>query len=284
VSDHTRRAESAGQVAGLPYEFRAAREARRGAYYVLAAIPPLAAIGVVVSRYCGLPDAEPIAYTMLLVVGSLAALRWKVRIDEHGISRRWFYRWDFWPWEDLASGRIEKRHPYTLLDPRRPWWRRRLALEFMAPAEIRRAMELVNARYRLPDPPAIPEALDICYGFRRRALLDAKGICIHERGEVRQYLWNEVIRCHVTRMDPLRRDFKRLELSLPGHEFEFTLFQNGMNPSWRGATAAVVDEFLKRCIAADRIDVDVDGEKPVKRIDVAKDLERTRKAVRALFR
>ncbi|HEV3023530.1 MAG TPA: hypothetical protein VGX76_13745 [Pirellulales bacterium] len=90
MNDHTRRAESAGQVDGLSHEFRAAREARRGAYYVLAAIPPLAAIGVVVSRDCGMPDAEPIAYTMLLVVGSLAALRWKVRIDERGISRRCF--------------------------------------------------------------------------------------------------------------------------------------------------------------------------------------------------
>jgi hypothetical protein len=99
-----------------------------------------------------------------------------------------FYRWDLWPWDDLASGRIEKRHPHTLFDPVRPWWRRRLALEFMAPAEIRRAMELVNARYRLPEPPEIPEALDIRYGFRRRALLDAKGICIHALGEVRPYL------------------------------------------------------------------------------------------------
>ncbi|HEV3023529.1 MAG TPA: hypothetical protein VGX76_13740 [Pirellulales bacterium] len=46
----------------------------------------------------------------------------------------------------------------------------------------------MNARYRLPEPPEIPEALDIRYGFRRRALLDAKGICIHALGEVRPYL------------------------------------------------------------------------------------------------
>jgi hypothetical protein len=112
--------------------------------------------------------------------------------------------------------------------------------------------------------------------------MDAKGICLNAAGEVRQYLWSEVERVHFTRMDPLRRDFRRLELSLPGHVIEFELV-NG-TPSWRGAAAAVVDEFLKRHVGPDRIDVDIEGDTPAKRIDVRNNLERRIKAIRSLFR
>jgi hypothetical protein len=94
--------------------------------------------GHVVSRYVDKLGVEPIGFVILLVAGALAILRWKVRIDDRGISRRWLYRWDHWPWDHIASGRIEKRHPHTLYDPSRPWWRRRLSLEILAAADIRR--------------------------------------------------------------------------------------------------------------------------------------------------
>jgi hypothetical protein len=282
---HALRSESAGQSDGPSFEFGVAREVQRGAYYALASVLPLVIVGVLVSRFVGKPDAEPIAYGLIFVGGSLVALRWKMRIDNRGVSRRWFFRWDLWPWERISSGRIEKRHPHTLVDPDRPWWRRRLSLALMAPADITRAMELVNARYRLPGPPEIPNDLDIHYGFRRRVRFDARGICIEARGEARQFLWSEVIRVRITRMDRLRRDFKSLEMTLPDREIEFTHVstQYGTVPSWRGATPAVVNAFLERYVSADRIDIDVFGEPPPTRIGVQKSLDRTKTAVRSLF-
>ena len=84
----------------------------------------------------------------------------------------------------------------------------------------------------------------------------------------------------------MRRDFKSLEITLPDRELELKLIdtQYGTSPSWRGATAEIVNEFLARHVPAQRIEADVVGERPARRIDVEKQLTRARENRRDLRR
>ena len=86
-------------------------------------------------------------------------LRWKLRVDQDGVSRRLFFRWDVWRWTDLASGQILKLHPYTLCDPNRVWWRRKLRLGYMDSGDIEEVISVINTHYQLPPPPDVPETL-----------------------------------------------------------------------------------------------------------------------------
>lgn len=254
---------------------------RRSAYYVLAASVPLAAVCSWVSRFARSDTlASAISFgavVFLLCMTTLVPLHWVLRIDHEGIARRLFFGWgDVWTWGDLASGRIEKRHSYELVDPARPWWRRRLCLDYLAPTDISRALQLINAHYRLPRPPQVPDELDIKYGnfFRRRLRLDAQGICFQGPKEARAYTWGEVQRVHITRMDRLRRDFSSLEIVLPDREIE--LWLHGTSPNWRGATAEVVNVYLACHLPAERIEADVFGERPARRADLEKQLAKAK--------
>ena len=131
-------------------------------------------------------------------------LRWALRIDHEGITRRRWFAWsDLWTWADFASGRIEKRDSYTLLDPARPWWRRKLCLDFLAGDDIRRAIAHINVHYRLPDPPQLPDELRIKIGLRLSVRFDALGIQLQRAKECREYRWRDVRRVHIVRWDPL---------------------------------------------------------------------------------
>lgn len=198
----------------------------------------------------------------LLAAGAAVPLRWKLRVDELGIVRRLLLRWDRWEWADLATGRVLKQHPYTLYDPQRPWWRRKLRLEYMAPADIQEVITAVNTHYKLPAPPEVPDAVTIKYGIRRSVTFDDDGIHLKIGGRVREYTWRELRSIHVVRIEPLRRDFTNLWIELPDEEIELTLVthQGGTTPSWRGATAEELNEYLIHSPAADRMHVTIAGE------------------------
>ena len=214
-------------------------------------------------------------------IGMVVPLIWSLRIDGMGITRRRITGSDFWPWPDFGNGTIEKHRPYEFIDRLRPPWRRTLSLASLASSERRHAIELINQHYRLPDPSVAPDVLSIRYGFRRSATFDSKGIQLQDRDGPRQYLWAEVQRLHVTRYDPMRFDFKTLEISLPGRSVELSVVsRHGL--SWRGATAEVVSEFLARRVPVDRIDIDLVGERPTKAIDVEKQLVKHDKKWREL--
>jgi Flp pilus assembly protein TadB len=68
-----------------------------------------------------------------------------------------------------------------------------------------------------------------------------------------------------------------LELKLINTEY-------GTSTSWRGATAEIVNEFLVRHVPGDRIETDVAGERPARRIDVEKQLAKAREDCRGPWR
>jgi hypothetical protein len=214
----------------MPYiEYRISPELRR-CWYVIFGVAVLAGVHYWVGRFVqgrGLGDIA-IGWAMFAAVDCavVAALDWRLRLDESGMARRrWFVCGDHWSWDDLASGRIGKLHPYTLADPIRPWWRRRLNLGCLAADDIQAVFAVINAHYRLPPPPDLPERMTIKFGnfFRRSAVFDGKGIDLLSQGTHKAYRWDEVCGVYITRMDPLRRDFKILLIGLPDQEIDLRL-------------------------------------------------------------
>jgi hypothetical protein len=272
-----------------PTYFHLAPELRRSAVYFLVSLPLIAAVvvwvGVVVNRQPAVNVVPALVVPGLIGLALILALRWTVRIDDRGVARCFLFRWDVWAWDDFASGRIQKRYRYTFRDPARPWWRRRLRLDHLSGCDVKRAIEVINARYRLPDPPELPEALTVKYGLRRSVRLDRNGVHVLAGDEPREYLWNDVKRVRITRMDPLRRDFHQLVIELPHEEFTWRMVthQGGTTATWSGATSEELNEFLHKFMPAERIDVDICGERPKRRVDTEKQLQEARKQYRACF-
>ncbi|NOX55209.1 MAG: hypothetical protein GXP27_12390 [Planctomycetes bacterium] len=269
-------------------EYQIAPEWRRTCWL---AIVGLAAIGLTtywifrfVQNRGPLETALPCLFYAICAVGAALPLRWRLRIDQHGISRRRL-GWDLWEWSDFASGRIRKRLWYVFYDPERPWWRRKLDLGIMAAEDRREVIAAINTHYRLPPPPKIPAVLTIRYGLRNSATFSPGGIRVANRGETHDYSWTDLQDAHITRTDPLRRDFVTLVITLPDREIALeTMGQyGGASPRWRGATSEEINEYLFRHAPPDRICVSILGESLIRKTHIERKLrqvENTRREFR----
>lgn len=273
----------------LPREYGIAPYYRRCCWYAIVGLGVCAIVFCCVAVFD--PNLGPVDVAggcggfALIAAGAAVPLRWRLRLDEDGIARRLIRRWDRWAWADLATGRVLKRHPHTLCDPQRPWWRRTLRLDYMAPADTQEVVSAINAHYTLPPPPDVPEAVTIKYNLRRSVTFDADGIHLRPGRRVREYTWRELRGIHIVRMDALRRDFTSLLIELPDEEIELTLIthQGGTSPTWRGATAEEFNEFLFHSPAADRIHVTIGGNPLSKPTHIRFELEKAEKSRRDLL-
>ncbi len=259
--------------------YRIAASYRRCCWYVMIGFAGIAPVGIWVAQNVqNVPFDRAVTLAsayLLVIVAAMFPLTWSLRVEEEGIRRRWLGLADFWSWDDFASGRLVKRHPITIVDPRRPLWRRRLRLDWMSGDDTRHMIGLINAHYLLPPPPIVPNPLVLNYHFRRSATFDDKGIHLVVRGVPKEYLWTDVVEVHIIRMDPVRRDFSRLRLKLPDEVLElwFATHQGGTSPTWRGATAEEINEMLFGRLPEDRLHVSIAGEQ-------IKDREYIEKALR----
>ncbi|MCE5267454.1 MAG: hypothetical protein LLG00_06170, partial [Planctomycetaceae bacterium] len=80
----------------------------------------------------------------------------------------------------------------------------------------------------------------------------------------------------ITRMDPLRRDFKCVEIALPDHTIELDL----VTTPYKGATAEEINEFLVQHLAPEQIEITIARDALVKRSHVEKQLKAARAAQR----
>ncbi len=265
--------QDVNQAAPMPsyVDYRIAPELRRCCWYTIVALVPLTGIFAWVARVVQQRGVWDVALTcgMFCALGfaALVPLRWRVRRDDRGLSRRVLLRWDRWSWEDLASGRIGKLHPITLYDPTRPWGRRKLRLGYLTDHDIDEVIDAVNAHYRLPPPPVLSGKLTIKYGLRRTLTLDHHAIQLARGSQVQDYAWPDVLGVYLTRMDPLRRDFVRLAIVLPDNEVELRLVsqQGSTSAAWSGATADQINEFLHRTVPEDRIHLAIADRVPTDR-------------------
>lgn len=101
----------------------------------------------------------------------IVKFRWRIRVDELGVTRRRFICWDRWPWDAFQSGVIRKSSPFSYEWPgKRPWWNANLSFTFVEP-EHREILANVTRRFWTPrteEPPAPPSEMTIRWGGLRR--------------------------------------------------------------------------------------------------------------------
>lgn len=266
-----------------PVLIRLAPELRRCALYVILATPLFITASVWVSRVNERPDLVTVGLPLFGLIGMsmVLPLRWALRVDYEGISRRRLVGWDLWSWSDFASGRIHKRDPFAFVDPARPWWGRQLWLGLESSADTKRLIGLINKHYRFPPPPVVRRELTITHGLFRTCFLGERGIELSKRSlkhkaiERRRHSWNDVLRVHITRRDPLRRDFVRLEIVLPDEEVILRA------EAWRGASREELNEFLHQHVAPERMEIDIEGERPARRSDAQREFDAFNKEQRS---
>lgn len=252
----------------LQQEFRIDPSLRRSCWYVVVAAPLLAGVAFWTLRFVQdrNPLGEGLTYTFFAVLplAMIPPLRWKLRITEDGIERRRVFRWDDWSWDDFASGKIEKKYYCTLVDPDRSWWRRKLSLGSLSRADFKRVIADINEHYKLPPPPNVPDALTIRFRFRCSATLNETGIQLSRRGRLSKYTWPDVQQVHITRVDPLRRDFVAIVIHLPDDEIALQNVANRhrAGSTWRGPDSKEINEYLQTRLPADKIETAIDGELP----------------------
>ncbi len=200
-----------------------------------------------------------------LFVACLLALRWKLCVDNECISRRRALFWDKWTWSDFANGRIQKTGPCALYDPVRPLARRTLYLAWLAEDDLREVLAAINVHYRLPPPPAVADRLAIKWGtlYRNRAALDDGGIDLLVQGKAAFHTWSEVRRVSIVRSDPLRRDFRFMQIEVGGTEIEWKIIS--ARPNWQGATAEQLNEYCLKRIPSERVAISTEDQRADRR-------------------
>ena len=201
---------------------------------------------------------------MLLVAANLFVVwveRIRFRLEDGGISRRFYFRWDPWPWDVFASGHVQYTAEMLLFtDPRRPWWRRKLSLALLGEAERER---LLDACLRHWNASAVEPKEALALSVRRRLLwrtrvsLAADGISVTEGGQTSFHSWCEVQSVWVFRHRQGQPDFRSLCLVLAGREIVLTKIFNQGNPrmNWRGSDGAAVFTFLSRHLPKEKVHV-----------------------------
>ncbi len=267
-----------------PRVFRIAPELRRCAIITMVGFVFLTAVwfwvGYVVMEHSAIRAFAGAMIYLLISLSMIIPLRWAMRVSERGIERRWFKAWDFWSWEEFANGRLKKRAAITFVDPSRPWWRRSLRLDYLSTSDRKTIIQAINHHYQLPSAPAVPESLRGRYGFRRVADFDSNGVRLTSRGVTSQFPWDAVEHVRIRRFDPKRRDFMSLELRIAGQEVKFPLVEMkyGLSGIWgSGVSTVIANQFLLDHVPADRMAIDIVGERPVRLSEIEKQLNLARK-------
>jgi hypothetical protein len=193
---------------------------------------------------------------VLMLALPILIFRQRLRIDDAGVWRRRLFRWDLWPWEAFASGKVE---PGTYCDSfvfsGKPWWHRYLFLEFLEKGE-RQAVGRLLRDLLTPALIEVPESLKLNYGFRKWLVLSSGGIRYgwNKQSARNLHLWDEVRQVRVKRLDHSRRDFHHLELDL-GESAPPTILRifKG-SPTWKGADADVILALLERHVDPQRFE------------------------------
>jgi hypothetical protein len=244
-------------------------ELRRSAYYVLAATSLVPALlwwlRDLLPNYQARIPALLLGCCLVPALGSFAVLRWRLKVDGSGISRRRLLRWDLWPWDAFQQGRVREAEDesdcYILHE--KPFWARKLTLGLFDDGDREEVAGKIRGTWVRQARPPLPPELRLRYGLRRVAILAAGSLVVRNGGVAQRFRWNEVQSLRIRRREHDRRDFHSLELALPGQTITLRIsHQHGHAiRSWSGAdgsptpTAQELAGLLERCVPPNRIQV-----------------------------
>jgi hypothetical protein len=257
-------------------EFKIAPEYRRCLFYGIAGFVLLAATAWWVQSTIRPEQTRvPVLVFVLFAVATFWPLSWRLELDGDGLVRHRLGLADRWSWEDFANGRIQKRYPFNLVDPARPWWSRKLNLQYLDTNHRNRVLAALNQHYRFAETPRVDE-LTIKYSLRKTATFGRHGLQVIDRGQRHDYRWADVRHLHILRTEAVRQDFRELNLMLPDREIGLRMVahQGGTSPTWHKATAEQVNDFLLTHVPQQHISVDIVGERPHHPTDIERDLRR----------
>jgi hypothetical protein len=191
---------------------------------------------------------------------ALLALVWRYRIvvDEAGVWRRRFFRWDLWPWEAFARGKIQSGGDRTcFVCPAKPWWWRHLVPAFVTEADREALIARIHHVWAPPPPPAPPREVTVRLGLSRWAVLSRHGVRVGRGGRDggRSYTWSQLGPVRLERPDHGHPGFKLLELPLPDRPRPLRLDARRGNRNWSGADAEPIARLVETAVPPDRLEV-----------------------------
>jgi hypothetical protein len=264
-----------GGRAIAPRTFAMKSEFRRCAIYALAAMLLIPLVGwwrrtLRPDDNSGAPWA-PLVICSVMALGPIGILRWRLRVDESGISRRRLIGWDLWPWQTFALGRVldAENSSGSFILPEKRLWNRKLSIALIDDDDCLRVQAMID-QVRVRSEPTLPGELRLRSGFRQQFVIDPGCLVVRDRKEECRYGWNEVELLRIRRRTRTRRDFSSLELVLPGRVVQFSVrhHQGQMIRSWSGLdgsptpSAEVLSGVLERCVSPDRVQVTALDESP----------------------
>ena len=208
----------------------------------------------------------------VIATGVAAVLRWRLRVDDRGISRRRLLGWDLWPWEAFEEGRVvegeDASNSYICRE--KPLWARKLSLGLLEEEVQENLVRIIQRFIARPPASPLPADLHIRFAFRKEALIAREGLLIRNRGEETRYAWREVQVLRIRRRYRTRNDFSSLEMVLPDQTVKLQVSHpNGQAArSWTGVrgstlpTPTVVAGVLERYVPSDRVQVTALREPP----------------------
>jgi hypothetical protein len=249
----------ANQTQTGPVFFRLAPEFRRCGVYLF--VGCLLLVGTVIGlEQLGLGrgwgEAIPLtafAVPMLGVV--LLTQRQLLRVDDRGVWRRRFFRWDLWSWEAFSAGQVHQgTGKDSFILPSKPWRNRYLHLEFLQEHDREHLADRIRCVWTPPPLRPPPEELTIRWGFRRWARLSQEGI---EVGQGKRnggfFPWAAVSRVRITRLGHGRQDFRAAEAILPEVPRPIRLVMHRGRPLWTGADSETLGAFLEQAVPPARL-------------------------------
>ncbi len=253
-----------------PLYFRFAAKYRRCGVYLVVGYLLLVATNILL-QHLDLARHSYQALEMALIFAgpmlgfALLVFRQLLRVDERGVWRRRFLRWDLWPWEAFAGGEVRQGESQSCwVYPSKPWWNRVLALEFLEEKDREYLVGQIHRRWRPPPRPALPEELVVLWWLRRWARLTWAGIYTGKgrRDAGTFHPWSAMLQVRIIRLDHARRDCLGVEctlrqgtgpVALPHGLADLALPHEGWRRLWHGADPELVAAFFERAVPADRL-------------------------------
>ncbi len=242
----------------FPVEFRAAWVYRRlGVYLSVGALLFAGTLLAVerVMRGFGQPPKPGAEYVAAAAAAcsvlGIGPFYWKLRVDQHGISRRRWCGWDHWPWEEFAHGRFQVgRSSLAFVDARAAWFcPRRLDLGLLAQADKEQVLRWIE-RVWVPPPIEVPEEISLTY-LGTSVHCTTAGIAVTRGRKTADYSWGDVESLQIVRDHHRDDDFRWLTLKVP--DWEMRLRCNQGSSRWLGPDAETVSRFLTAHVSDDRL-------------------------------